>query len=92
VAQRAGDTRVVVIRAWAHVLLRDIGSPLAGFAMLGYETIFENADRPWIIGAALTLLGYPVADRIDKLLKGRDSSGDYERKGGNGTTDHEGRR
>lgn len=58
------------IQLWVRLLFRDVASPLMGIVILTFETIFEKADRPWLIIAALTLLGYPFADRVDKWLKG----------------------
>lgn len=58
------------IQSWVRLLFRDVAAPLMGIVILSYETVIEKADRPWLIIAALTLLGYPFADRVDKWLKG----------------------
>lgn len=36
--------------------------------MLVYETVIEHVDRPWILVAALGLVGYPAVARLGKLL------------------------
>lgn len=39
-----------------------------GLSMLIYETGWENLDRPWIIVAALGLLGYGGVSRLAERL------------------------
>lgn len=39
-----------------------------GLAIMGYETVFEHADRPWLIAAALGMLGLPIARSLESAL------------------------
>lgn len=69
-ADRDRRRRQEDFQSWVRIAFRDIASPSLGIAILAWETMVEQADRPWLIVAALTLLGYPFADRVDKWLKG----------------------
>lgn len=39
-----------------------------GMAILGYETGFDKADRPWLYAAAVGLMGLPVARAAEDIL------------------------
>lgn len=41
----------------------------AGLGMLTYETVWEQADRPWLIIAGLGLVGYSQVANLEKFLK-----------------------
>lgn len=41
----------------------------AGVMLLTYETAVEKADRPWLIVAALGLMGYSQIGRLADTLK-----------------------
>ncbi len=62
--------RLNAAEAWWALLAR-ILSFFGGMAIMFFETIVENADRPWLIGAAMTMIGLPVANVIGKALDGK---------------------
>lgn len=39
-----------------------------GVAIMIYETVIAHADRPWLIAAALGMLGLPVARSLESAL------------------------
>lgn len=39
-----------------------------GVGIMVYETVIEHADRPWLIAAALGMLGLPVAQSLEQAL------------------------
>lgn len=41
---------------------------ISGLLVLGYETVIEKADRPWLIVAAIGLMGYSGITKLGKLL------------------------
>lgn len=83
-ARRSQHTRQQAVRAWLHLLFRDLLSPALGIGILVWQTVVADADRPWLIVASLTLLGYPFADRVDKWLKGVRPDSLFGGNGGNG--------
>ena len=68
-------------RAW-WLVLRDVVAFVGGLGILIFETIFEQADRPWLIAAALGMMGFPFAAAVDKWLKGTSANGSENRNGG----------
>ncbi len=42
---------------------------ILGAGLLVYETVLEHADRPWLIVAALGLLGYGGVSQLAERLK-----------------------
>lgn len=57
------------------MVMRDVVAFFGGLGILTFETIFEQADRPWLIAAALGLMGFPFASAVDKWLKAMPSPG-----------------
>lgn len=53
-------------KAW-NALTR-VTAFIVGLGILVYETVFEHTDRPWLLAAALGLLGLPVARAAEQLL------------------------
>ena len=62
------------VRSWLRVLFRDCVSPALGVFLLLNEFLLEEPVRPWGVIAGMTLLGYPVVDRIDTWLQ-KNSNG-----------------
>ncbi len=55
------------VERWTPIVVR-LGSFFTGTAILFWQTVLENADRPYLIGGAITLMGYPAAGILaDKL-------------------------
>jgi hypothetical protein len=50
---------------------RDALTFLAGLAIMGWETLAERADRPYLLGAALAMLGLPYVRFLDRREKER---------------------
>lgn len=53
-------------------LVRDVVLLVNGLGLLWFEAVFEHADRPWLIIAAVALCGVPVflPSGIAELLDG----------------------
>jgi hypothetical protein len=45
---------------------------LGGMAILGYETLVEKADRPYLLGVAAMMIGLPIALGLDRIKQNRD--------------------
>ncbi len=45
-----------------------------GIGIMGFETVLDHSDRPWIYAAAIAMMGLPVAQAGERLL-GKISSG-----------------
>jgi hypothetical protein len=45
---------------------------LGGMAILGYETLVEKADRPYLLGVAAMMIGLPIAMGLDRNKQNRD--------------------
>ena len=45
-----------------------VSSFLLGAVIMGFETVIEHADRPWLIAAATGMMGLPVANVLGKML------------------------
>lgn len=43
--------------------------------MLLDETLLRETNRPWVLIAGMTLLGYPIADRVDEWLSRKNGNG-----------------
>jgi hypothetical protein len=62
--------RLETYEAWFPFLTR-LGSFITGLGIMFWQTVLENADRPYLIGAALALMGFPVAGVVGERLGGR---------------------
>jgi hypothetical protein len=51
---------------WARVVR--VSSFIAGMAIMGYETIGDHSDRPWLYAAAIGMMGLPVARAAENIL------------------------
>jgi len=51
---------------WARIVR--ISSFVGGMAIMGYETIADHSDRPWLYAASLGMMGLPVARAAENLL------------------------
>lgn len=40
-----------------------------GLAILAYSALDSGPDRPWLYGAAVTLIAPPAAGRIERMLR-----------------------
>jgi hypothetical protein len=56
--------------AWWPFIARVIAF-LLGTTILFWQTVLEQADRPYLIGGALVLMGFPIAAALAKGLEGR---------------------
>ena len=55
------------IEAWWPLILR-IASGTTGLAIIVWQTVVENVDRPYLIAGAITMMGFPVAGYIAEKL------------------------
>lgn len=51
---------------WSRIVR--VASFLGGMAIMGYETIGDHSDRPWLYAAAVGMMGLPVARAAEGLL------------------------
>ncbi len=65
------------IRPWLRLLFRDVAAPTLGLAILVHDALLTSALRPWAMIVGATLLGYPVADRIDGWLQRATNGKDH---------------
>lgn len=54
--------------AWFPRIAR-AASFLVGLAILAYSALDGGPDRPWLYGAAVTLIVPPAAGRIERMLR-----------------------
>lgn len=47
----------------------------AGLLGVGYETVFEDVDRPWLFLVFLTMMGLAQFGRVFELLSNHDHGG-----------------
>lgn len=67
---------------WARIVR--VSSFVSGLAIMGYETIGDHSDRPWLYAAAIGMMGLPVARTAEGLLsKFASSSQPGQEPGGN---------
>lgn len=62
--------RAAVVERWTPIIIR-LGSFVAGLGILFWQTVLETADRPYLIGGAITLIGYPAAGALATKLGSR---------------------
>jgi hypothetical protein len=55
-------------RIWGRAVV-DVLAGFVGLGILVYETLWEHVDRPWLLGVAATILGFPFFSYVDRLLK-----------------------
>lgn len=58
---------------WARIVR--VSSFLGGMAIMGYETVGDHSDRPWLYAAAVGMMGLPVAKAAEGLLSKFATSG-----------------
>lgn len=73
----------VTFRAWVRNF-RDIVITIIAAFILIYEAVFRATPNTLLVGAGMTLLGLPVAFRLDQLFRyEEDGSGDRPGRGRN---------
>lgn len=68
-APPAKPPRLVAAEAWVPLILR-VSSFFGGMGIMFWQTVLENADRPYLIAAATGMMGLPVANIIGRALAG----------------------
>ncbi len=56
------------VNSW-WIVIRDILAFWGGLAIVFYETLYENVDRPWLFAVAIGMMGLPAASKMDKWLR-----------------------
>lgn len=56
-----------IVREWVRII-RDVAICAVAVFMMIFETVAAASPNPYIIGAALTLLGIPPALRLDEVF------------------------
>lgn len=51
---------------WARLVR--VASFCGGMAIMGYETVGDHSDRPWLYAAAVGMMGLPIARTAEGLL------------------------
>lgn len=51
---------------WGRVVR--VVSFLSGLAIMGYETVGDHSDRPWLYAAAIGMMGLPIARVAEGVL------------------------
>jgi hypothetical protein len=59
---------------WTRVVR--VTSFVGGMAIMGYETIGDQSDRPWLYAAAIGMMGLPVARAAENVLSKLSSQND----------------
>lgn len=69
--QRQPSDRVTELEAWWAFLAR-VFSFLLGAGIMVWQTVLEQADRPWLIAAGLGLMGLPIVNVFSQLIGARN--------------------
>lgn len=59
---------------WRRIT-RDTATFLVGLSIIGYETVVRYPSDQTLVAAALLLMGFPAAWRVNDALRSRDTSG-----------------
>jgi hypothetical protein len=61
------------LRKWETIwpLMARSSSFMAGLVIMFWQTVLENADRPYLIGASVTMMGLPAAGWLASSLSNR---------------------
>lgn len=62
---------------WARIVR--VTSFLAGLGIMGFETVADSSDRPWLYAAAIGMMGLPIARAAESIL-GKLSNSDSPAK------------
>lgn len=62
--------KLEIYKAWWS-FLAPVLSFTTGVGILFWQTVIESADRAWLIGGALTAMGWPVAGFVADRVGGR---------------------
>lgn len=63
------------LNQWVAIF-RDVVIVLLAAFILSYETVLISNPNPLLVGAGLTLLGFPAAWRIDSMRRSRRNGDD----------------
>lgn len=59
-------------RRWWTKVTRDLVLFVAGLGFMAHEVLIQPVERPFIISAALGMMGLPVFLRLDERRQGPD--------------------
>jgi hypothetical protein len=68
-AQRRREERLEALEAWWAFFAR-VFTFFLGAAMMGWQVVFENADRLYLIAVAATMMGVIGANVLGSVLTG----------------------